>query len=32
MISLGMIAVYIANIHDEVRGRPLYIVKDIVGR
>ncbi len=28
MISLGMIAVYIANIHEEVRQRPLYIIKD----
>ena len=28
MTSLGLIAIYIANIHDEVRHRPLYIIKD----
>lgn len=28
MISLGLIAIYIAQIHEEVKGRPLYIIKD----
>lgn len=28
LISLGLIALYIARIHDEVNGRPLYIVKE----
>lgn len=28
MIALGMMAIYIANIHEEVRQRPLYIIKD----
>lgn len=27
LMALGMIALYIANIHEEVIGRPLYIVK-----
>lgn len=27
MISLGLIAIYIANIHEEVQDRPLYIAK-----
>lgn len=27
LISLGLIGLYIANIHEEVIGRPLYIVK-----
>jgi polyisoprenyl-phosphate glycosyltransferase len=27
MISLGLIAIYIANIHEEVQDRPLYISK-----
>lgn len=30
LMSLWMIALYIANIHDEVRKRPLYIIKDKV--
>lgn len=28
LISLGFIALYIARIHDEVGGRPLYIIRD----
>ncbi len=28
MISLWLIAMYIAQIHEEVKGRPLYIVKE----
>jgi dolichol-phosphate mannosyltransferase len=27
MISLGLIAIYIARIHDEVMDRPLYIIE-----
>lgn len=28
LISLGLIAIYIANIHEEVKGRPLYVVRE----
>lgn len=28
LMSLGLIGLYIANIHEEVIGRPLYVVKD----
>mgnify|MGYP002348731711 FL=1 len=28
LVSLGLIALYIANIHEEVLNRPLYIVKE----
>ena len=28
LISLGLIALYIARIHTEVSGRPLYIVRE----
>lgn len=28
MVSLGLIAIYIAQIHEEVKWRPLFIVKD----
>lgn len=28
LMSLGLIALYIARIHEEVQGRPMYIVKD----
>ena len=31
LAALGMIALYIGNIHTEVSGRPLYIVQDRVG-
>jgi dolichol-phosphate mannosyltransferase len=31
LASLGMIALYIANIHEEVMERPLYIVKEKIG-
>lgn len=30
LVSLGFIALYIARIHNEVIGRPLYIVRDAV--
>ncbi len=30
LISLGFIALYIARIHDEVVGRPLYIVRETI--
>lgn len=28
LISLGMLALYVERIHDEVVGRPLYIIQD----
>jgi dolichol-phosphate mannosyltransferase len=31
LASLGLIALYIGNIHTEVSGRPLYIVQERVG-
>lgn len=31
MISLGIIGEYIARIHEEVKGRPLYIVRQALG-
>lgn len=31
MMWLGLIAVYIAKIHEEVQGRPLYIVQEAIG-
>ena len=31
MMSMGLIAIYIANIHAEVQNRPLYIVQDVIG-
>jgi glycosyltransferase involved in cell wall biosynthesis len=31
LAALGMIALYIGNIHTEVAGRPLYIIQDRVG-
>ena len=31
LAALGLIALYIGNIHTEVTGRPLYIVQDKVG-
>jgi len=31
LAALGMIALYIGNIHTEVVGRPLYIIQDRVG-
>lgn len=27
LMSLGLIGLYIANIHEEVIGRPLYVVR-----
>ena len=32
MMCLGLIALYIGNIHSEVSGRPLYIVRSTYGR
>lgn len=31
LMSLWLIAMYIANIHEEVQGRPLYLVKEKIG-
>ena len=31
MISLGVIGEYIARIHEEVKGRPLYVVRQALG-
>ena len=31
MISLGIIGYYIARIYDEIKGRPRYIISEIVG-
>lgn len=28
LISLGLVALYIANIHREVTNRPMYIIKN----
>jgi len=28
LMALGLIALYIARIHEEVQGRPMYIIKD----
>lgn len=28
LIALGLVGIYVANIHEEVIGRPLYIVKE----
>jgi hypothetical protein len=28
MMALGLIAMYIARIHDEVMDRPLYIIEE----
>jgi dolichol-phosphate mannosyltransferase len=31
LAALGLIALYIGNIHTEVSGRPLYIIQERVG-
>jgi hypothetical protein len=32
LISLGIVGEYIAGIFDEVKGRPLYLVRQTQGR
>jgi len=32
LINLGVIGIYIGNIFDEVKSRPLYVIKDILNR
>jgi glycosyltransferase involved in cell wall biosynthesis len=32
MMSLGIIGTYIARIYDEVKGRPRYVVRDVIGK
>ena len=32
LLSLGIVGEYIARIFDEVKGRPLYIVRKALGR
>jgi glycosyltransferase involved in cell wall biosynthesis len=32
MMSLGIIGTYIARIYDEVKARPRYVVRDVVGK
>jgi dolichol-phosphate mannosyltransferase len=32
MISLGIIGTYLARVYDEVKGRPRYVVRDILRR
>jgi glycosyltransferase involved in cell wall biosynthesis len=31
LVSLGILGEYVARIFDEVKGRPLYVVKDLIG-
>jgi dolichol-phosphate mannosyltransferase len=30
MVSLGIIGTYVARIYDEVKGRPRYVVRDVM--
>jgi polyisoprenyl-phosphate glycosyltransferase len=32
MIMLGVVGEYIGRIYDEAKGRPLYIVKEVIGK
>ena len=32
MISLGIIGFYLARVYDEIKGRPRYIISDIIGK
>ena len=31
MISLGIIGYYVARIYDEIKGRPRYIISQMIG-
>jgi hypothetical protein len=31
LLTIGVMGEYVSRIHDEVRGRPLYLVQDTVG-
>ena len=32
MISIGILGEYIARIFDEVKQRPLYFIKEVIGK
>jgi putative glycosyltransferase len=32
MFSIGMVGIYLARVFNQVKGRPLYIVKSVLGR
>lgn len=31
MVSLGLIGLYLSKIHDEIKGRPIYLIKEEIG-